>query len=296
MMSFSGEVKQELSKQFGAARHCQLAELAAIMHFCGQYGRDAEGRFMIGLQTENEWTVRKCFALLKKTFEIDVDESISEEQMQEFLHKIGEPEGPVNSLLLKNSCCQRAFLRGAFLSVGSISDPNKGYHLEFVCAREDMARQLMDVMEAFSISAKHVLRKKYHVVYLKESEEIVDLLNVVGAHVSLMNLENLRILKGVKNSINRRVNCETANIGKTVNAAVRQINDIEYLRDHYGFSRLPEQLREMAEVRLETPDKALKDLGELLDPPVGKSGVNHRLRKLSEIAQSHRETNGITVS
>ena len=296
MMSFSGEVKQELSKQFGAARHCQLAELSAIMHFCGQYGRDVDGKYMIGLQTENEWTARKCFALLKKTFEIDVDEGIPEEQMQEFLHKIGETEGPVSSLLLKNSCCQRAFLRGAFMSVGSISDPNKGYHLEFVCAREDMARQLMDVMEAFSILAKLVLRKKYFVVYLKESEEIVDLLNVVGAHVSLMNLENLRILKGVKNSINRRVNCETANIGKTVNAAVRQINDIEYLRDHYGFSRLPEQLREMAEVRLENPDKALKDLGELLDPPVGKSGVNHRLRKLSEIAQSHRETNGITVS
>lgn len=295
-MSFSGEVKQELSKQIGAARHCQLAELAAIMHFCGQYGRDAQGRYAIGLQTENEWTITKFFALLKKAFDIDVDMAISEKQMQDFLRKLGEPEGPVNGLLLKNSCCQRAFLRGAFLSVGSISDPNKGYHLEFVCLREDMAGQLMEVMEAFSITAKLVLRKKYFVVYLKESEEIVDLLNVVGAHVSLMKLENLRILKDVKNSINRRVNCETANIGKTVSAAVRQINDIEYLKEHYGFSKLPEQLREMAQIRLENPDRSLKDLGELLDPPVGKSGVNHRLRKLSEIAQAHRETSGNTES
>lgn len=289
MMSFSSEVKQELSKQNSAARHCQLAELAAILHFCGQCGRDAEGKYTIGLQTENEWTVRKYFALLKKAFHIDTDQTIDEETMQEFYQKLGNPEGPVDPLLIKNACCQRAYLRGAFLSVGSISDPNKGYHLEFVSSREDMAKQLQAVMENFSIRAKIVRRKKYYVVYLKESEEIVDLLNVCEAHVSLMNLENLRILKDVKNSVNRRVNCETANIEKTVNAALRQISDIAYLRDHYGLSGLPEPLRQMAEVRLENPDAPLKDLGQLLDPPVGKSGVNHRLRKLSELAQRHRE-------
>ena len=144
------------------------------------------------------------------------------------------------------------------------------------------------MIQGFDIDAKIVLRKKYYVVYLKEGSGIVDLLNVCEAHVSLMKLENLRILKEMRNSINRRVNCEAANITKTVNAAARQIEDIEYIRDHYGFQNLPDNLRQMAEVRLENPDAPLKELGEYLEPPVGKSGVNHRLRKLSEIAERIR--------
>ena len=287
-MSFSSEVKQELAGRIGSARHCQLSELAAILHFCGEFGRDEEGRYMIGLQTENETIVRKCFTLLKKTFNIDTDNWIGEDQMRDLFQKIGNPEEPVSGLLLKNACCQRAFLRGAFLSVGSISDPSKAYHLEFVCPTREKAEQLCSVMKGFDTPAKIVARKKYQVVYVKEGSEIVDLLNVMEAHVSLMNLENLRILKEMRNSINRRVNCEAANINKTVSAASRQISDIEYLRDHYGFSRLPAQLREMAQVRLENPDVPLKDLGQFLDPPVGKSGVNHRLRKLSELAESVR--------
>lgn len=287
-MSFSSEVKQELCGRISPARHCQLAELAAILHFCGEFGRDADGRYAIGLQTENEMIVRKCFTLLKKTFNIETDNWIGEDQMLSLFQKIGDPTETVSALLLKNACCQRAFLRGAFLSVGSISDPSKAYHLEFVCPTEAKAEQLQAVMVGFDIPAKIVLRKKYHVVYLKEGAGIVDLLNVMEAHVSLMNLENLRILKEMRNSINRRVNCETANINKTVSASSRQISDIEFLRDHYGLSRLPAQLQEMAQVRLENPDAPLKDLGQLLDPPVGKSGVNHRLRKLSELAESVR--------
>ena len=287
-MSFSSEVKQELCGRVSAARHCQLAELAAILHFCGQYGRDAEGHYTIGLQTENEMIVRKCFTLLKKTFNIDTDNFAFEDQMQDLFRKVGNPEEPVSALLLKNACCQRAFLRGAFLSVGSISDPRKAYHLEFVCPTMEKAEQLRDVIQGFEVPAKIVTRKKYKVVYLKEGSGIVDLLSVMEAHVSLMKLENLRILKEMRNSINRRVNCETANISKTVSAASRQISDIEFLRDTIGFSKLPAQLQEMAQVRLENPDAPLKDSGRLLDPPVGKSGVNHRLRKLSELAESVR--------
>ena len=287
-MSFSSEVKQELCGRVSAARHCQLAELAAILHFCGQYGRDAEGHYTIGLQTENEMIVRKCFTLLKKTFNIDTDNFAFEDQMQDLFRKVGNPEETVSALLLKNACCQRAFLRGAFLSVGSISDPRKAYHLEFVCPTMEKAEQLRDVIQGFEVPAKIVTRKKYKVVYLKEGSGIVDLLSVMEAHVSLMKLENLRILKEMRNSINRRVNCETANISKTVSAASRQISDIEFLRDTIGFSKLPAQLQEMAQVRLENPDAPLKDLGRLLDPPVGKSGVNHRLRKLSELAESVR--------
>ena len=287
-MSFSSEVKEELAKHISPARHCRMAELAAMINYCGQYGRDSEGNYTIGFQMENEAARRKGFTLLKKTYNIDTDAAIGEEQMQDFLSKTGSLNEPVSHLLIKNSCCQRAFLRGAFLSIGSISDPQKGYHMEFVCSSEEKARQLQSVIQGFDIDAKIVLRKKYYVVYLKEGSGIVDLLNVCEAHVSLMKLENLRILKEMRNSINRRVNCEAANITKTVNAAARQIEDIEYIRDHYGFRNLPENLRQMAEVRLENPDAPLKELGGYLDPPVGKSGVNHRLRKLSELAERIR--------
>ena len=287
-MSFSSEVKEELVKHISSARHCQLAELAAIMNYCGQYGIDAEGNYTIGFQTENEAVIRKGFTLLKKTYNIDTDSVISEEQMQGIFRKIGILEEPVSHLLIKNSCCQRAFLRGAFLCIGSMSDPEKSYHLEFVCTTEEKAKQLQSVIHGFDIDAKIVTRKKYYVVYLKEGAGIVDLLNVCEAHVALMELENLRIVKEMRNSINRRVNCETANISKTVNASTRQVEDIEYIRDYYGFQNLPEGLRQMAQVRLENPDAPLKELGGYLDPPVGKSGVNHRLRKLSELADKLR--------
>lgn len=287
-MSFSQNVKEELAKQISQARHCQLAELAAILHFCGQYGLDSEGKYTIGFQTENEAVSKKGFTLLGKTFNINTVVEIEEDVMQDILSKMGEFEDPVNPLLVKNACCQRAFLRGAFLSVGSISDPAKGYHLEFDCTDLQKAEQLVEVLGNFGIEGKIVLRKKYHVVYLKDGESIVDLLNVCEAHVALMEFENLRILKEMRNSINRRVNCEAANITKTVNAATRQIEDIEYIRDHGGFSQLPDNLREMAEIRLEYPDATLKELGEYLQPPVGKSGVNHRLKKLSEIASKLR--------
>ena len=141
-----------------------------------------------------------------------------------------------------------------------MSDPAKGYHLEFDCTNEEKAAQLQELIRGFDIEARIIRRKKYHVVYLKEGAGIVDLLNVCEAPVSLMNMENLRIIKEMRNSVNRRVNCETANIAKTVNAASRQVEDIEYIRKHYGFQNLPDSLREMAEMRLEYPDVPLKEL------------------------------------
>ena len=292
-MSFSGEVKKELAKRINPARHCQIAELAALMNFCGAYGRSGgesggKAGFTLGFQTENGAVVRKGFTLLKKTYNIDTDRILDEEELQGLLAKLGSPEEPVSPLLIKNSCCRRAFLRGAFLAIGSMSDPTKGYHLEFDCTDERKARQLQEAIRSFDIESKIILRKKYHVVYLKEGSGIVDLLNVCEAPVSLMNLENMRILKEMRNSVNRRVNCETANIAKTVTASARQVEDIEFLRTHYGFQNLPEPLRRMAEMRLEYPDAPLKELGERFDPPLGKSGVNHRLRRLSELAEKAR--------
>ncbi len=300
-MSFSGTVKEELATLISPARHCQLAELASMLHFCGS---TVDGGRHLCLNTENEAVVRKCFTIFRKTFNIEnvvtgekgrlLPDDGAETKVIQALHLIGRDrdaialEDPVSSLLIKNSCCMRAYLRGAFLSIGSMSDPEKSYHLEFVCGCRPQAEQLTDIIHEFEIDARIIKRKKYHVVYIKEGAGIVDLLNVMGAHVSLMNLENLRIVKEMRNSVNRRVNCETANISKTVNAASKQIEDILLIRDKYGFDNLPDNLRQMAQVRLEYPDAALKELGGYLEPAVGKSGVNHRLRRLSEIADGIR--------
>ncbi len=312
-MSFSGEVKEELAKHVSASRHCQIAELAAMIHFCGKI-QDINGKKALVFHTENQSVIRKYFTLLEKTFNIEIGTSqeilerqgrshtysfILEEEQK--VYKILQTvkllsvedevlsfEQPVNTMLIKNSCCQRAFLRGVFLTAGSMSDPEKSYHLELVCTNEMQAIQLRDIIQGFQVEAKIVLRKKYYVVYLKEGGGISDLLNIMEAHVSLMEFENQRIVKEMRNSINRRVNCEAANITKTVNASSKQIEDILLIRDNYGFNNLQEGLREIAEVRLDYPDATLKELGQYLNPPVGKSGVNHRLRKLSELADRIR--------
>jgi len=314
-MSFSGEVKEEISKHISSARHCQLAELAAIIQYSGEILEREDGSRAILIQTENLAVARKYFTLLRKTFNIDTDiaealvkvhtkvntyESTLEDKtaVDKVLQaiKMYDEKGHVltekyviNPMIIKNACCRRAMLRGAYLAIGSMSDPEKSYHFELVCNCEEQAVQLRDVMIDFQVEAKIVVRKKYYVVYVKEGSGIVDLLNIMEAHVSLMNLENLRILKEMRNSINRRVNCEAANITKTVNAASKQIDDIRYIQKTAGFSSLQDNLREMAEVRLEYPDATLKELGECLNPPVGKSGVNHRLRKLSEYADKLRQ-------
>ena len=170
-----------------------------------------------------------------------------------------------------------------------MSDPKKAYHFEIVCFSQGIAKLIQKIICSFSMDAKIVTRKKAYVVYLKEGSQIVDMLNIMEAHVSLMELENVRILKEMRNAVNRKVNCETANINKTVSAAVKQIKDIAYIRDTIGLDKLSEGLQELAVLRLEHADATLKELGELLEPPVGKSGVNHRLRKLGEIADRVRQ-------
>ncbi len=309
-MSFSLEVKEELSKHIGSSRHCRLAEIAAIIDGAGYIRKAENGEITLYLQDDNTLVVRKFFTLLKKAFNIGTSilegvPNIKENgriyrpvvtdqkairsvlgaiRMIDQDSNIRDISDGISRQVTRNSCCKRAFLRDSFMCIGSISDPNKGYHLEFVCTTQSQAEGLQEMIESFDIKAMIVRRKKYFVLYIKEGSGIVDLLNIMEAPVSLMNLENLRIVKEMRNSINRRVNCEVANITKTVNAATKQIEDITYLRDHYGFENLHVNLREMAEVRLEHPDATLMELGQFLDPPVGKSGVNHRLRKLSELA------------
>ena len=313
-MSFSSRVKEELSRQISPARHCRIAEIAAILSLCGRIQISAEDRYCIRIHTENVAVARKYFTLLKKTFNIVTDVTIrrnvhlrknhvytvtvgNHEDALRVLQatkligpdgEIGENLSVIRNVVTQQACCRRAFIRGAFLAAGSISDPEKFYHFEIVCAAEAKAEQLREIMSTFQLDAKIVKRKKYYVVYIKEGSQIVDVLNVMEAPVSLMELENIRILKEMRNSVNRQVNCETANINKTVSAAVKQLEDIEYIRDTVGLDYLPESLAEIAQARLERPDATLKELGEALSPPVGKSGVNHRLRKVSAIAENLR--------
>jgi DNA-binding protein WhiA len=203
---------------------------------------------------------------------------------------IREEMAAAQNLVIQNTCCKRAFLRGIFLAGGSISDPEKSYHLEIVTQSFKKAGQLCEIIKAFEIDARIVKRKRSYVVYLKDSSQIVDFLNVCEAHVALMELENVRIMKEMRNSINRQVNCEAANIGKTIRASVRQMDDICLIRDKRGLESLPENLIEIAQLRLAYPDASLKELGDRANPPIGKSGVNHRLRRLSEIAEQIRDS------
>ncbi|MBS6955059.1 MAG: DNA-binding protein WhiA [Enterocloster asparagiformis] len=314
-MSFSSGVKDELSRQLNPARHCQIAEIAAILSLCGKIKISGQDHFSIEIHTENVAVARKYFTLLKKTFNIGTDVSIRRGaylkrnrtyivavrehedairvlQATKLLDEHGEVSenlSVVRNMVVQNTCCRRAFIRGAFLASGSISDPEKFYHFEIVCATNAKAEQLKELIATFDIEAKIVMRKKYYVVYIKEGSQIVDILNVMEAPVALMELENIRILKEMRNSVNRQVNCETANINKTVSAAVKQMDDIRYIQTTIGLDGLPDNLREMALVRLELPDATLKELGEALNPPVGKSGVNHRLRKLGILADDLRE-------
>ncbi|MBR1893237.1 MAG: DNA-binding protein WhiA [Lachnospiraceae bacterium] len=300
-MSFSSDVKAEVATVIPNARHCQIAELAAIFQFCASYSPEDGGT--IKVQTENVGTAKICFTLLQKTCRIRCNVCVKHthdkvyylelkgedaRQVSDML-KLQDNIEEVSELLVEKMCCRRSFVSGAFLSAGSMNNPIRSYHFEIVCTSASQANMLMRLINSFGIESKMVQRKRYYVVYLKEGEQIIDMLNIMEAHQALLQMENTRIVKEMRNTVNRRVNCETANITKTVNAAVKQVNDIIYIRDAGYFGQLSEPLRQMAEVRLANPEAALKELGSLLSPPVGKSGVNHRLRKLSEIAENLRK-------
>ena len=311
-MSFSGKVKEELAGQFSPARHCQVAEMAALLCGCGHVEKMSDGNIKLWIQTENEAVARKSFTLLRKTFNIETAIVIREgshlKRGKVYLVEVADPQRAEvlqgtklsvdnetgllemdNSLVVQMNCCKRAFIRGTFLSSGSISDPEKGYHFEIVCPDRGKAEQLQGIIRSFHVEAKIVVRKKSYVVYVKEGAQIVDMLAVMEANVALMDLENIRILKEMRNTVNRKVNCEAANINKTVNAAVRQVEDIQLISRTVGFESLTDALAQVARLRLKYPDATLKELGMMLNPQVGKSGVNHRLRKLSEIADELRE-------
>ena len=299
-MSFSTQIKEELSEMIPSSRHCQLAELAA-MTICMGSSAYRGGRTGAQLSTENEFVARKYFTLAGKSLKVYIDvlkqaHSIrlvtkTEEDFEVISRALKLQDSSamkVDPRLYKGSCCKRACLRGYFLCCGSMSSPDKGYHLELSVMSEETAGQIMELMRAFSLDAKCILRKKYHVVYLKDGEGIADFLKVVEAPRALMEFENTRIYKDMRGRVNRKVNCEAANINKTVTAAARQVEDILLIDKVKGLNSLSPRLRQMANLRLEQPQASLEELGQMSEPPIGKSGVNHRLRKLSELAETLR--------
>lgn len=317
-MSFSGDVKRELTGQTGKGRHCQIAELTAIITMCGGVSVSAQDRASLRIQTENRHVAEKACVLLRKAFSVNPEtgvrmyarstvflvavirhaDAVKVLRSCYLLHgfggvsdlmDIGEELSLEENIILQKTCCKRAFLRGAFLAAGSISDPHRSYHFEIVCPSPGKALQLVDIFASFGIEARTVGRKFNEVLYLKEGTQIVDALGIMEAPRSLMELENIRILREISNDINRRVNCEAANISKAVAAGVRQAEDIEYIRDHGGLCQLPENLETLAELRLEHLDASLQELGRLLTPPIGKSGVNHRFEKIAGFARQLRK-------
>ena len=317
-MSFSMKTKNELSRLIPEEKCCQLAELSSLIRMSGTIQLMGFKKLNVKITTENAAIARKIFTLLKKSFGIHTELMIRKNRLLKknnhyvivisseiganvILEQVGiltQREGQfsidysIPQKLIRKRCCKRAYLRGAFLGAGSVSDPEKTYHLEFVTGSEEHSLDLRDLVNEFGLGAKIVQRKNSYVVYLKEGDQIVDLLNIMGAHSALLNLENIRIVKQVRNNVNRIVNCETANLNKIVNASLRQIQNIEYINENHGFKILPDGLREIAELRLDYKEASLKELGQMLTPPVGKSGVNHRLRKIEQIAEKLRNNKG----
>lgn len=313
-MSFSSDTKKELTQIIPEKKCCMLAEIAGFARLSGSIRLMGGGRMNVSLTSEDPAVSRLIKKLIQNYFDTDTnldiyqssplrkgkkyritfdDGSIGEQMLRETgLMTVKEGsnvlvEG-VPSDVVRKRCCKRAYLRGAFLAGGSVSHPEKGYHTEIVCKTEYTAADIKKLMNGFDLNAKVTERKGNYVVYIKESEHIVDLMNIIGAYNQLLEFENVRIVKGMRNTANRIVNCENANMDKSINTASRQIEDIKLIDSRIGLSNLPDRLRSVAALRLENPDMSLKELAALTEPPVSKSGVNHRFNKIRELADSLR--------
>ena len=312
-MSFSTETKNELSRVMSDSLCCKKAELSGIAKMAGSIQISGYKKINLKISTELNSIARKVFKILKSNFDINTNIVVNKNQMlkrnnsyvltvtsemgsEDLMKSLGLldkdedflPCHIVPSWVFEDEECNKSFIRGAFLGGGSISDPEKNYHMEFVASNEEFATSLMSLINSLGFNSKIVCRKNSYVVYLKESEQISDLLSLMGGFQALLSLQNTKIMKQMRNNVNRIVNCETANLSKTVNAAVRQVENIKLIQQKIGISRLPENLQQIALLRVENEDLTLKELGELLDPPISKSGVNHRLKKIDDIANELR--------
>ncbi len=314
-MSFSSETKKELSKLVPEKKCCTLAEIAGFARMNGSIHLMGGGKINVSLTSEDPSIARHFKQMIQsyfdtttslditqgnafrkgKAYRITMDDASIGGQMLREIGLMTVQEG--NNVLVegipqevvRKKCCKKAYLRGLFMASGSVNHPEKGYHLEIVCKNEYIGADVKKLMGYFGLNAKVTARKESFIVYIKESDHIVDFMNIIGAHNQLFEFENVRIIKEMRNKTNRIVNCENANLDKSVNAAGRHVEDIKLIDEKIGIRNLPERLQEIAEARLKHPDVSLKELAAMMEPPVSKSGANHRLARIAELAHRLRE-------
>ncbi|WP_411344656.1 DNA-binding protein WhiA [Paenibacillus sp. WLX1005] len=307
-MSFAAQTKKELT-MVEADDCCEYAELSALIRMNGSV-QVSNKKIILDISTENAAIARRIYSLIKKHFAVHTELLVRKKMrlkknnvyivripagVQEILSRLKiVSEGfmftpGINKEMVRKNCCKRAYLRGAFMAGGSVNNPEgSSYHLEIASMYEEQCQALVDLANEFQLNARCIERKKGFILYIKEGEKIIEFLSIIGAHQALFKFEDVRIMRDMRNSVNRIVNCETANLNKTIGAAVRQIDNIRLLQRHLGLEQLPDKLREVAEIRLAHPDMNLKEVGEMLKGGVSKSGVNHRLRKIDELADKVR--------
>lgn len=307
-MSFTLRAKNELARVNGRPC-CQAAELAALVKTGGKLtGREA--RPTLEVSTENAAVARKVFKLFKEVGRLASEVSIrknnrlkksgyvvvvkGDRSLAALLRTLGctdaagQARDGIKRALINRDCCRRAYLRGAFLARGSLSGPGSAYHLEIPVRGELDGRDMVTLMEKLGVAGKVGHRKNAPIIYLKEGEQISRCLSVMGAHTTLLHFENVRIYKEMRNRVNRLVNCDTANVNKAVDAGVRQQENVKLVLETLGLASLPSPLQQIARLRLAHPDASLRELGELARPPLTKSCVNHRMRRLEALARALR--------
>jgi cell division protein WhiA len=307
-LSFAAETKKELTK-LEIKDCCAKAELAALIRMNGSISLRSR-EIILDIPTENAAIARRIYTLIKRVYAVHVELLVRKkmrlkknnvyivrinEETKELLSDLNiMGEGytftrEISDIFKRKNCCKRSYLRGAFLAGGSLNHPEASYHLEIYSMYEEHTQSLCDIMNSFNLNAKMLERKKGYIVYLKEGEKISDFLTLIGAHNAVLYFEDVRIMKDMRNSVNRLVNCETANLNKTVGAAMRQVENIKFIDREVGLEILPVKLREIAELRVNHQDLTLKELGEMVSTgPISKSGINHRLRKIDEYADKLR--------
>ncbi|MDU2063576.1 MAG: DNA-binding protein WhiA [Sporomusaceae bacterium] len=307
-ISFSNTVKNELARMVGGKSCCLVAELASLMRMGGNMVIGGNQTLGINFTTENAAVARKFLVLVKQRFQLKTQVVVSKgrrlkknnsylikimptPEVMELLAQLGlMREGGIYSgqdkAFFRKACCRKGYLRGAFLGGGSVNRPEGDYHLELVTSSEEYAKTLVGLMKYFQFPARMTDRKADFIVYLKDGDAVEAFLRLIGASEAVKTFKKVRKVKDMRNQVNRLVNCETANLQKTVDAAFRQVEFIKQIEAYQGLGSLPANLREAAEVRLNFPEATLQELVDHLGGTVGKSGMNHRLRKLAEIAKN----------
>lgn len=294
-MSFAGEVKDELCRTALSRKCCAQAECYGILLYSNTYTAEE-----IRIITESDAFAQRLPALFKKAFKLTFDRlpegegkhifSITQPRKLEAIQQVfgGDPSAlalHINFAVLEESCCRLSFLRGAFLAGGSVTDPRKGYHLELATSHLSVSREMLALMREMELEPKAAQRKGNAVIYFKQSDRIEDFLTSIGAPLSAMEIMNAKLEKDLRGSVNRRVNCDAANLDKAVEAAMAQMEAIRRLEESGKLALLPDKLREAAALRLAHPEDTLSQLAEQCDPPITKSALNHRLRKLVELGR-----------